>query len=850
MPGPWEKYQAAPAQGPWSKYAAPALSQAAGPDILDEMHPAFSFGDRAKVKNFSNSDESSAKYLQQQHPELEVRAEGGKILARGKGEQQYRVLDPSSFDLQDISDIGWDVASGIGSGIATAAGGVAGNLPGAALAGGASSAALEGARQGIGGALGINEEADWGGVGLAGGLGAVSPFLLGTGASAQQVKNLGKEALESSGREFLTEGAKANALKAAEDAAAQSQRGLLGRGYQKVTRDFLPAVGEKLSGANRETIKNLNKYLPEFDKLDEMGRTEFANDATQQLQAALEGTTNKAFGDFEKHLTESIAPVDVTPELAEFSDFAMNEMNAAKALGNEEAVRQAEGLMKMVQSAVSTETKSKAPPIDVAAAVKGVITDVGEKIRLDKHESWQNYANSLKQAGVKVNLFPAKARLDAAISQAEGEAKRLGTSEPLKRVAALRNVRDEIFKKRPKAGEEKAVTLFDASGNAMEREAPERFLLEAAPEDALRVKQALAEAAEMSSTPAYGNSVGNRFGPGASNLDKHTAELARQASRDVEEQLFQYADNESKARFAQIARLETRLRSKLNNPETAERTLRNLDPQERAVLFEEFASADREFGSNLIGTATAIQGSGAESTSRSAINPVLSGSAALKLQRQFEDMARRNKAVNPEDRLGSLASNMASRIEQKVLGSLGGKGDAPLQTYRYAKGMKDIIMPHFKDAERANRTLGSLGGKGKKVLLERLGETDAMFGTDNLEKARLLDASNVFAKPSLDPISAGGTTSTSRTIPASAGLGSIGYWLGANFIPGQGGAGLGAGLGVGLGSMLGAPATIKKVVKYGGKAENLAKKLRGMSPVPPQAAPISAWQALMDSRQD
>lgn len=853
MTKPWEKYAQQPqAEGPWAKYgAAPAAPE--GLQFNDqERFEGFSFGDRLAVKNFSNSAESAAEYLRKQNPNIEVAVKDGEIFGRNKGEGQYRALDPNtgffSRDFaRDVGDVLYDVGSGIIGGGATALGGIAGGLPGAAVAGAGSSGFLETARQGIGSALGINQEIDGGDIGVAAGLGAASPLLFGTGASAAQIGKKAAEQVAKSGRTFLTPQAAAKGLEEATEQVAKSQRGVLGHAYQGITRNVLPAVGEKLSGANRETIKRLNSYLPQFDQLDEMGRTQFVTDATSELQGALEGATNKTWKAFEEALEKSPMKVDATDELVEFGALAGKARQDAMALGNEEAMKQAEQLASLVEKTLSTETKRQKPKIDVAGTVKTVVSDVGEKLRLEKHEAWNNYKQSLDQQGIKVNVAPALEAFNGILARAEREAAELGTEAARSKAARIAAARNSIFKKIEDEADA-APALLDFNGKPLPtRQAPESFIGEVTPDQALAVKRELSNLAELSSIPAHGNSIGNRFSQGATQLDKDIASTALAAANQVEEELFKFADNASKEKFVRISQLERRLKSKLNNPETAEATLRRLDPDSKAVLFEELAAADKEFRTNLVGTAKAIQESGEEVTERSAITPVLSPMAALKLQRQLEDVARRQKAINPEDRLGQTASLLAQRLEKKIVGALGEGASDNLSTYKYAKGMKDVVMPHFKDAERANRTLGNLGGRGKKVLQERLGEVDAQFGTDTLEKARMLEAANIFAKPSLDPLSSGGTTSTSRTIPASAGLGSIGYWLGANFIPGQGGAGIGAGLGIGLGSMLGAPATIKAGVKAGAKAEKLAKKASPARPF--QTAPISAWNALHEREQ-
>ena len=93
--------------------------------VKQEMHPDLTFGDRFVIKNFGTDPESTTKFLKQRHGDnLLVTHKGGQVLVRRPDEQQWSVLDPEGFDLQDITDVGYDVASGIGSGAATAAAGL------------------------------------------------------------------------------------------------------------------------------------------------------------------------------------------------------------------------------------------------------------------------------------------------------------------------------------------------------------------------------------------------------------------------------------------------------------------------------------------------------------------------------------------------------------------------------------------------------------------------------------------------------------------------------------------------------------------------------------------------------
>lgn len=185
-----EKIAKQPASQDLSHLSDSELEKLAGADapVTDEMHPGLTFKDRLLVKTFGNDPKSTVKYLQKEHPELEIKTgKDGEVLARAKGETSYRVLDPSGLDLQDVTDVAGDVVQGGLSSLAALGGGLAGNLPGAVAAGAASNAGLEAMRQKIGQALGINDDFSKLGVAAAGIGGAAGPLLFGAGKAAPSI---------------------------------------------------------------------------------------------------------------------------------------------------------------------------------------------------------------------------------------------------------------------------------------------------------------------------------------------------------------------------------------------------------------------------------------------------------------------------------------------------------------------------------------------------------------------------------------------------------------------------------------------------------------------------------------
>jgi len=214
--------------------------------IVDEAHPAVSWKDRALVKNFGTG--SGVGYLRTKYPNLQIEERDGEVLMKGKNENQWRKLDPSTIELADVGDIAYDVGAGLLEGAATVAG-AAGGVPGALAAGAASGVGMEALRQKIGEALGVNKEMDKSQLAAAGAAGAISPLLFGTGKAGSKVL----------------------------------EKGIIGSGYEKLTRGLAPEIAGITSGekakvfrdyvGNPKTMKflsdenNLKKYV------DEAGRT-------------------------------------------------------------------------------------------------------------------------------------------------------------------------------------------------------------------------------------------------------------------------------------------------------------------------------------------------------------------------------------------------------------------------------------------------------------------------------------------------------------------------------------------------------------------------------------------------
>jgi len=264
---------------------------------VDEMHPDLTFFDRLIVKNLSNDSNAATEYLQKKHPNMVLEpTPDGNIRARNRGETQWKVLDPSGFDLQDITDVAYDVGAGVVEGAATAGAGVAGAVAGggvgaipAAMAGGAaSSAGMESLRQLVGKAAGVNKEFMGDDVAMAAGFGAVSPMLFGTGAAAKQVAKAG--------------------------IAQATQKGYLRKGVQKLA----PKLGETVSGISSRAIKTFSDRMPEVLKIEQEGMKDVVTETAEELTGTLRDIEKKEWRAFENSLQGAPEKIELADSKAAF----------------------------------------------------------------------------------------------------------------------------------------------------------------------------------------------------------------------------------------------------------------------------------------------------------------------------------------------------------------------------------------------------------------------------------------------------------------------------------------------------------------------------------------------------
>lgn len=328
---------------------------------IQEQHPDVSFKDRFVAKNFANSEDAQAKYIQAQHPELQVKTIQGQVAVRRKGEP-WRVIDPSSADWQDISDVTADVGAGIGTGAATAAGGLAGNLPGAIGAGAASAGGLEGLRQKIGRWMGVPQDMDYGQVGTSAAFGAAAPVLFGSGATAAQVA---KNAL---------------ARGVPEAAVAQGQKGA-------VTR-LAPRLAEYMSGVPAEATRTYAGNRAAIKNMTDAGAVDLAEQAHNKLRGGVADAQKRIYSGIESAAAQTGRQVDIGPAKAEIDNMIASLENSE--LANTPAVREQIANLKESRANILTEAADGGIPQDIpnmvsakkALELQGMMSDAGQMYKV------------------------------------------------------------------------------------------------------------------------------------------------------------------------------------------------------------------------------------------------------------------------------------------------------------------------------------------------------------------------------------------------------------------------------------------------------------------------------------
>jgi hypothetical protein len=321
--------------------------------VKNEQPEDLSWYHRAVVKNFSTNPESSVKYLQERYPQYEVTHDKDNILFRKPGENQYTRLDPKGFDWQDLTDVGYDIPGGVATTAASAAGGLAGGvatlpsggwgaIPGAMAAGAAGGAGVEGVRQGIGSALGLDNNMSLKDVGIASAVGGASPLVFGTGAGVNMVA---KEALE----QGLTKDAAQTLLK--------QQSGAFGR--------LAPKVGGLLSGIPADDLATASTRLPELKAIESGGVTDLAKSTQESLASTLRQAKKSTGEELQNVIESSGEKVNLKSTKAKLTEL----LNELKGSGLQNQATKDE--IDLVESNIKNLFSQEAAPAQQASKLLG-----------------------------------------------------------------------------------------------------------------------------------------------------------------------------------------------------------------------------------------------------------------------------------------------------------------------------------------------------------------------------------------------------------------------------------------------------------------------------------------------
>lgn len=278
---------------------------------VEEEHEDMGMWDRFVVKNLSQSQAASVKYLEMKYPQLEFTYDGSRIYLRTKGDKsKFKVMDPStgliSTDIAgDMLDVVADVVQGVMSAIAAVSGALAGAAvggPKGAVAGGIAAAGgmdmgTEYIRQGMGKSAGLPQDPSLVDAAISGAAGATGTALFGSGAPVKDiiksgmkkgVKELTKKGLPRMARGGLAElgmvGAKkkvggALGIKAMSKAAEQ-MTGIKGEkfvNYVNRPEEMAEIKAKTSAGYAEEKLKAahqklLDQYKGLSDRYNELGR--------------------------------------------------------------------------------------------------------------------------------------------------------------------------------------------------------------------------------------------------------------------------------------------------------------------------------------------------------------------------------------------------------------------------------------------------------------------------------------------------------------------------------------------------------------------------------------------------
>lgn len=256
----YEPVSAKPAFNPDAAYEPVGVlaPQDNGKPVIEAGEADIGLMDRFKTKNFSSNPESTKAYLEQQYPNMEFAIDGdSEVIARNKGDANWKRMDAPETTWRDGLDVVTDVGQGIGEG-------VAGGL-----------AAL-----GIGATTANPYLAAVGGAGAAGAI----------GAGAEYAKQYAGEYLGIPNNINHTNAATSGLVSAAMPGVGAGIKSAWGLG-----KKVAAPIASALSDIPTEVIKNINVDKAGRDLIKSMGVDGYADYVQGQVSKGLRGARN-AYG--------------------------------------------------------------------------------------------------------------------------------------------------------------------------------------------------------------------------------------------------------------------------------------------------------------------------------------------------------------------------------------------------------------------------------------------------------------------------------------------------------------------------------------------------------------------------
>lgn len=340
------------------------LGQAPAPpkdEIIQEAHPIFQgprgILKRGILKNFATTPEDIVNTIKKDNPELEVKlSDEGQVILRSPNEEKFRVLDPSGFDIQDISDVGVDLLSGAAETTAGALGAAAGlpfggvgAVPGFIGASAATGATTDALRQVVGQALGVEQEFDPASVGLSALFAGGGAALFGAGSGA--VKGAGKQAIKEGTEKFIESGILPN-----------------------LGKKTLSKAGELFTGVKSELFERVADNPQKFKQIDTVGIENYTDEVMNGLLDRIEASISQKGQAIDEFVTNSGKKVDVSGAIN-------TAQNIIKKIDEKEVVTEAEEQFKnelKSQLDKAFNVINKAPAETEEVVVKGLL---GEPVK-------------------------------------------------------------------------------------------------------------------------------------------------------------------------------------------------------------------------------------------------------------------------------------------------------------------------------------------------------------------------------------------------------------------------------------------------------------------------------------